>query len=157
MDYECGVLIAVLSCWLSWTLILVETPLAMAKDGTFPKFFKNKNKNDIPYVSTYITSMLMQIGIIAVFFADNAWRLLLSITGVMVLPAYLVSAIYLLKISIKKEYSKRLPIKRSTMLFTSIFACIFALWLIYSAGLKYLMMAIIFFILGIPVFLFSKK
>lgn len=152
-----GVLVAVLSCWLSWTLILVETPYAMAENKNFPKIFLKKNKNDIPIVSVYTTSIVMQLGVCLLFFSDNAWKTMLSITGVMVLPAYFASTVYLFKITRNKEYSDRLPIKKSLAMFISVMACIFTVWLICSAGINYLMMAFVFFSCGIPVYIWTKK
>ncbi len=152
-----GVLVAVLSCWLSWTLILIETPYAMAENKNFPKIFLKKNKNDIPIVSVYTTSIVMQMGVCLLFFSDNAWKTMLSITGVMVLPAYFTSTIYLFKITRNREYSDRLPIKKSLATFISISACIFTIWLMYSAGINYLMMAFIFFSCGIPMYIWSKR
>ena len=47
--------------------------------------------------------------------------------------------------------------KRSTALFSAVAGSIFALWLIYAAGLKYLLLADIILALGIPVFIWGRK
>jgi arginine:ornithine antiporter/lysine permease len=85
---------------------------------------------------------------------------MLSITGVMVLPAYLSSTAYLWKISERKELlaeNKDLQISTKYALFSGIFGAIFSIWLIYAAGLQYLLMSIIFLALGIPVYVWSRK
>ena len=83
---------------------------------------------------------------------------MLSITSVMVLPAYLTSCAYLWKMCSDGEYpSQNLPIKRSTALVTGVLGSIFALWLIYAAGLKYLLLADVILVLGIPVFIWARK
>ena len=152
-----GLLISVLSSWLAWTMVTAQIPQAAAKNGTFPKEFAAENKNHAPSVSLWVTSALMQIFMLLVYFSNNAWNTMLSITGVMVLPAYLSSSAYLWKICEDHEYPQNSKIKRSFALFSGMVGSIYALWLIYAAGLKYLLLAVIFVALGIPVYIWSRK
>ncbi len=152
-----GLIIAVLASWLAWTMIVAEMPFAMAKNGTFPKIFGKNNKNDSPCVSLWVTSSVMQLAMLLVYFSNNAWNTMLSITGVMVLPAYLISTCYLWKICEDGEFDNTKGIGRASSLFTSIVGTIYALWLIYAAGLSYLLMAIVFIALGIPVYIWAKE
>ena len=82
---------------------------------------------------------------------------MLSITAVMVLPAYLTSTAYLWKICEDGEYPSDTPTKRSAALITSVLGSVYALWLIYAAGLNYLLMAAILIALGIPVYVWARK
>ncbi len=151
-----GVIVAILASWLSWTMIVAEMPHAMAKNGTFPKFFSHENKNGSPNVSLWITSLLMQSAMILVYFANNAWNTMLSITGVMVLPAYLMSCVFLWKLCADHEYSsKTAGVSRFSALMTAIFGTGYAIWLLYAAGLEYLLMAVIFIAFGIPVYVWA--
>ncbi len=154
-----GLIIAVLASWLAWTMITAEMPYAAAKDGTFPKIFGRENANGSASVSLWITSLLMQLAMLMVYFSNNAWNTMLSITGVMVLPPYLASTAYLWKISkdgsLTRENSS-LGVSTKTALVSAVLGSIFALWLIYAAGLEYLLMSIIFLALGIPIFIWSR-
>lgn len=152
-----GLLISVLSSWLAWTMVTAQIPQAAAQNGTFPKEFAKENHNQAPSVSLWITSGLMQIFMLLVYFSNNAWNTMLSITGVMVLPAYLSSCAYLWKICEDHEYPQNIYIKRSSALLSGVVGSIYALWLIYAAGLKYLLMAVIFMALGIPVYIWARK
>ncbi|MBE6450967.1 MAG: amino acid permease [Alphaproteobacteria bacterium] len=152
-----GLLISVLSSWLAWTMVTAQIPQAAAKNGTFPKEFAKENANQAPSVSLWITSALMQIFMLLVYFSNNAWNTMLSITGVMVLPAYLSSCAYLWKICEDHEYPQNMYVKRSSALFSGIVGSVYALWLIYAAGLEYLLMAVIFMALGIPVYIWARK
>ncbi|MDO4184727.1 MAG: amino acid permease [Rhodospirillales bacterium] len=151
-----GLVISVLTSWLAWTMITVQVPQAAAENGTFPKQFAFENKYGAPSISLWITSLLMQLFILMVYFSNNAWNTMLSITGVMVLPAYFSSCAYLWKICEDGEYPLHTGIKRSVALISAIIGSIYALWLIYAAGLKYLLMAVIFMALGIPVFIWAR-
>ena len=152
-----GLLISVLSSWLAWTMVTAQIPQAAAKNGTFPKEFAKENENKAPSVSLWITSAIMQLFMLLVFFSNNAWNMMLSITGVMVLPAYLSSCAYLWKMCEDHEYPKNTYIKRSYALFSGIIGALYSLWLIYAAGLQYLLMAVIFMTIGIPVYALASK
>lgn len=152
-----GLLISVLTSWLAWTMVTAQIPEAAAVNGTFPKEFQRENDKKAPYVSLYVTSFLMQVFMLLVYFSNNAWNTMLSITSVMVLPAYFMSALYLWKLCEDHEYPSDFYIKRSSALISAIIGVFYAVWLIYAAGLNYLFMAIIFMTLGIPVFCYARK
>ena len=81
---------------------------------------------------------------------------MLSITGVMVLPAYFMSCAYLWKLCEDGEFNSP-TIKRSSALITAVLGAFYALWLIYAAGLNYLLMAVVIVALGIPVYVWGRK
>ncbi len=152
-----GLVISVLTSWLAWTMVTAQIPQAAAQDGTFPKAFAAENKNQAPSVSLIVTSIAMQLFLLLVYFSNNAWNTMLSITSVMVLPAYLASCAYLWKLCEDGEYPSNMIYRRSSALLTSILGSIYALWLIYAAGLQYLMLAVIIIALGIPVYIWARK
>jgi arginine:ornithine antiporter/lysine permease len=151
-----GLLLSVLTSWLAWTMVTAQIPQAAAQNGTFPKEFAVESKSHAPIFSLYVTSFVMQLFMLLVYFSDNAWNTMLSITSVMVLPAYLTSALYLWKICEDHEYPLSFYIKRSTALLCGVGGSLYAIWMIYAAGLSYLLMAIIFMALGIPVFMYAR-
>lgn len=151
-----GLLISVLTSWLAWTMVTAQIPQAAAENGTFPKEFAKENAAQAPSVSLYVTSGLMQFFMLMVYFSGNAWNTMLSITSVMVLPAYFASAMYLWKLCEDHEYPKGFYIARSYALLSAVLGAVYALWLIYAAGLSYLLMALIFMALGIPVYIHAR-
>ena len=152
-----GLIISVLTSWLAWTLVTAQIPQAAAVDGTFPPMFAKENKFAAPSVSLIVTSAAMQLFLLLVYFSNNAWNTMLSITSVMVLPAYLASCAYLWKICEDGEYPKDSVFGRSYALITATLGAIYALWLIYAAGLKYLLLAVIIIALGIPVYICARR
>lgn len=152
-----GLLVSVLTSWLAWTMVTAEIPQAAAANGTFPKVFQTENENGSPSVSLWVTSTAMQLFMLLVYFSNNAWNTMLSITSVMVLPAYFASCAYLWKICEDGEYPDNIVFKRSGALITAILGSLYALWLIYAAGLNYLLMAVVIIALGIPVYMWACK
>ena len=152
-----GLVISVLTSWLAWTMVTAQIPQAAAQDGTFPKAFAKENKNQAPSVSLIVTSFAMQLFLLLVYFSNDAWNTMLSITSVMVLPAYLTSCAYLWKLCEDGEFPENTLYNRSEALITSILGSIYALWLIYAAGLNYLLVAVIIIALGIPIYALARK
>lgn len=152
-----GLIVSVLTSWLAWTMVTAQIPQAAAENGTFPEAFAKENIHGSPSVSLWVTSGLMQLFMLLVYFSNNAWNTMLSITGVMVLPAYFSSCAYLWKICEDHEYSANIGISRAEALFSGIIGALYALWLIYAAGLQYLLLAVIFMVVGIPFYIWARK
>ena len=148
-----GVIIALLTSWLAFTIMIAQIPYAAALDGTFPRFFKHTNVHESPSASLWVTSGLMQLTMIFVYFENNAWNTMLSVTSVMILPPYLACTAYLWKLCATGEYPDSLPVKRPFAMLCGVAGTLYALWMIYAAGLTYLLMAFCFLVIGIPVYI----
>lgn len=152
-----GLMVSVLFSWLSWVIIATEIPFSAAQKALYPKSFLKENPRKVPVVSLLVTTITTQITLLIAFFSYNAWDTMLCITGVMVLPVYFLTTLYLFKVSRKKSFTKTCNVNRPKALFIGTLGLIYAVWLIYAANLKYLAMAIIFYAAGIPVYLIAKK
>jgi arginine:ornithine antiporter / lysine permease len=152
-----GVLISVLACWLVWTLLVAELPWAAAKDGAYPKVFTTTNQNGAASVSLWVSTAVMQAMMILVFFSHNAWNVMLSITGVMILPAYIGATGFLWKLMATQQYPANAKIGKRNAFVSSILGTIYGLWLIYAAGLQYMIAGAVFFALGNLVFIWARK
>ncbi len=152
-----GVIVALLSSWLVWTLLVAQLPWVCAKDGTFPKFFAKTNQAGIASNSLIISTAIMQAAIVLVYFADNAWSLMLSITGVVILPAYLGSAVFLWKVIWTGSYPSTAKLGKNTAFVTSLLATGFGLWLVYAAGIQFMLAAAVIYAAGLPVFYWARR
>ena len=151
-----GVIIALLTSWLAFTIMIAQIPYAAAEDGTFPRIFRHTNQNGTPDVSLFVTSTIMQLTMIMVYFSNNAWNTMLSITSVMILPPYLACTLFLWKSCCKKGFPATASVGAAFATLCGIAGSLYALWMIYAAGLKYLAMAFIFLLIGIPVFIWAR-
>jgi arginine:ornithine antiporter/lysine permease len=152
-----SLLVAVLSCWLAWTILVAELPMMGAKDGVFPRFLAKENTHHAAAPSLWLSSFVMQGMMFIVLFAHDAWIWLISITGVMVLPPYLASAAFLWKLSTEKAYTGGVGESRGVALITGILGTSYAVWLLYAAGPKYLLMSTVVFMLGVPMFWWAQR
>ena len=133
---------------MSWTLFATEIPFLAAKNKAFPSIFLKTNQNGVPIASLWLTSIVVQISLIAVCFFDKNYTQLLLISSVMILlPYFLVSAFYL------KESVKH---KRSKHIWIAAVAVIYAAWLLYAAGVSLLLLSGCLYLLGLLVFFYSR-
>lgn len=152
-----GIIIALLGCWLSWTIITAEVPYIAAKDGVFPKFLVKTDKNDTPTASLLISTIAMQLAMFIVLYSTNAWLTLVDITGLMILPPYTASTLFLLK-EVRNGNLKDIGSGKIRMAFVSgLVACIFTIWLLFSSKMELLLISTTIFSLGIGVYEYSRK
>ncbi|HUM09058.1 MAG TPA: basic amino acid/polyamine antiporter [Acidocella sp.] len=152
-----SLLIAVLSCWLAWTILVAELPFEGAKGGVFPRFLSRENKAHAAAASLWISSIVMQVTLFVVLFAHNAWLWLISITGVMVLPPYFASTLFLAVYANNKSYVATHGESKTNAFVTGILGSIYALWMLYAAGPEFVLLSTIVFALGIPVFMWAQR
>lgn len=152
-----SLLIAVLSCWLAWTILVAELPYEGAKGGTFPKFLSHENKQHAAAPSLWVSSIVMQITMFVVLFAHNAWLWLVDITGVMILPPYFASTLFLAFYAGSSAYVESHSESRKTAITTGVLGSIYAIWMLYAAGPEFLLMSTILFAVGIPVFWWAQR
>ncbi|MGI2260071.1 basic amino acid/polyamine antiporter [Shewanella sp. GXUN23E] len=152
-----GLIISVLAGWLAWTLLCAEIPFVAAQHGTFPKEFAITNSKDAASVSLWVSSFVMQAAMLLVYFANNAWNTMLSITTVMVLPAYLTSTLFLCKMCLNGKFDQYAPQGRKMALLSGIIGFIFCLFMFYAGGMQYVVMIPLLLTLGLPVYIWSRK
>ena len=152
-----SVLISVGGAWVAWTVLMAQLPYAAATDGTFPKFFTRENSKDVPSASLYISSIVMSIFMVLAITAKNVYLESINITSVIILPSYLLSAMFLWKDAQNKTLLQDNTSKRLQALGIGILATIYCCWLVYSAGLNYLLVATILYSIGIIPFYIAGK
>ncbi len=148
-----GVIISLLSAWVIWTVMLAELPKSAAKLYTFPQAFAMVNKRGAAWVSLLVSTIFMQAMLFITHFAENAWTFMLSVATVMFIPCYLLCIMYLLKIGFdKKESYPKIFASRKEAQTIGMLAGFYGVYLIYAAGLNYLLIACIAYTIGIPFF-----
>lgn len=152
-----GVIIALLTSWLAFTIMIAQIPYAAAKDGTFPQIFTKENRHGTPSISLWASSIIMQLTMLMVWFDTNAWNSMLTITAMMILPPYLACTAYLWKLCATKEYPENLPVKPPFAYLCSVLGTLYTLWMLYSGGIKYMALAFVFLLIGIPIFISTRK
>ncbi|MGB0838128.1 MAG: basic amino acid/polyamine antiporter [Flavobacteriaceae bacterium] len=150
------VIVSVFGAWVAWTILVAEVPHDAAQQGVLPKFFLKENKNGAPISSLYISSLVMQLSVFMVVIATDVYLAMIDISGVMILPSYLLSMMYLFKGTNSKTLLANSKSRKNAM-FVGLFASIYCIWLMFAADLSYLLLATIFYAIGIPFYNMAHK
>jgi arginine:ornithine antiporter/lysine permease len=146
-----GLMVSVGGAFLSWTLLCAEIPFTCGKDGTFPKWFAHENENGSPANSLWATNVLIQLFLLLTFFSQSAYQFFYFIASVAILPPYVLSGAYALKLALSGDgYGP--GESRGKDIMVGALATIYGIWLVYAAGLEYLLMCAVLFAPGIIVY-----
>ncbi|MFO1061149.1 MAG: arginine-ornithine antiporter [Dongiaceae bacterium] len=140
-----GLVISVGGAFLSWTMLCAEIPFAAAKDGSFPRWFAAENAAGSPVNSLWITNCLIQLFLILTLFASSTYQFLYSIASVAILPPYVFSGGYALKLALSGESYQAGDRARNRDILIGAVATLYGVWLCYAADLAYLLLATILF------------
>ncbi|OED95847.1 basic amino acid/polyamine antiporter [Vibrio breoganii] len=148
------VLVSVFGALVAWTMLVAEVPYEAGKVGEFPRFFSRTNKNEAPINALNVSTLFMQLCVLLVVMFENVYLAAINIASVMVLPCYLLSCLFLLKISLDPK-SLGLEKRNYGHIALATSAALFCAWLITAAGLEYQLMATILYTIGIPFFRYT--
>lgn len=152
-----GLMISVGGAFLSWTLLCAEIPYTCGRDGTFPKWFAAENANGSPVNALWATNLLIQVFLILSFFSKSAYQFFYFIASVAILPPYVFSGAYALKLALTGETYTAGDRGRRRDMIVGLIATLYGLWLVYAAGLSYLLMCAVLFAPGILVYARARK
>lgn len=151
-----GLVVSLLGALLGWTLLAAEIPYVAAKDHIFPKWLSKENKNGSPVASLWLTNGLIQVFIIIVLFAESTYHALYYMASTAILIPYLFSALYQLKISWKGD-GFQAGERRNRDIFCGVVASLYSVWLVYAAGMSYLLMTAVLYTPGIIFYIKARR
>lgn len=151
-----AVIISISGGWFAWTIVTAEQPYSAAHHGIFPKWLMKSDGSDSLQPALLASSVIMQCFLFLVVMAEDVYLYALNITGLMVLPAYLFSGLFLIKMADKDykcgllcEHAKR---GYALALTIGILCTVFCIWMLYAAGIGLLLQALAFYLLGLPLY-----
>lgn len=141
-----AVIVSLLGGWVAWTLVVAQVPYEASVVGILPKVFSRLNRHHMPAFGLLASSIAMELFLLLVVTADNAYLAALHITGLMIIPCYFFTGLFLLK------KSKTWKIRSVALI-----ATLFCLWMAYAGGLKGLLMTSVFYLAGIGFYIKARK
>lgn len=152
-----GLIVSVGGAFLSWTMLCAEIPFVAAKDGNFPRVFGRQNAAGSPEMSLWITNGLIQVFLIVTLFSESTYKTLYSIASVAILPPYVFSGAYALKLALSGETYDADARARNRDIAIGAIATVYGIWLCYAAGLTYLLIAAILFAPGTLLYIKARR
>ena len=94
-----GLIISILGCWLSWTMLPAETTLLMAQRNLLPKKFGEVNAKNAPTFSLLFMTILTQMFVFTLLFTDKAYNFAYSLCTAALFITWLFVVLYQTKYS----------------------------------------------------------
>ena len=149
-----GLAISLLGALLSWALLCAEILFATSKDQTMPAFLSKVNANHVPVNALWLTNVMIQTFLIITLVSSGTYTTLIYLASSMILVPYFWSAAYAVLLCVRGETYKLASRPRAKDLLVGAIAMTYAMWLLYAAGPKYLLLSALLYAPGI--FLFAK-
>ncbi|WP_434605375.1 arginine-ornithine antiporter [Pseudomonas sp. R1-7] len=151
-----GLIISLLGALLSWVLLCAEIMFAAAKDHTMPEFLRRENANHVPANALWLTNAMVQLFLVITLFSASTYLSLIYLATSMILVPYLWSAAYAVLLAVRGETYEGFAAERRKDLFIGAVALIYAVWLIYAGGVKYLLLSALLYAPGVILFAKAK-
>ena len=152
-----GLLVSVLGAYLAWSLICAEVLFAAAKARDMPKIFSTENQNKVPAAALWLTNIVVQFFVITTYWSQDAFSLMLNLTSVMALIPFFLVALYGFLVAKRGETYQTRPKERTRDLIIAGIAVIYTAFLIYAAGIKFLMLSAILYGPGTVLYFWTRR
>ncbi|WP_339449439.1 arginine-ornithine antiporter [Pseudomonas sp. EA_5y_Pfl2_R50] len=151
-----GLIISLLGALLSWVLLCAEIMFAAAKDHTMPEFLRRENANHVPVNALWLTNAMVQVFLVITLFSASTYLSLIYLATSMILVPYLWSAAYAVLLAVRGESYEGFAAERRKDLIIGGVALIYAMWLLYAGGVKYLLLSALLYAPGAILFAKAK-
>ncbi|OIV39090.1 arginine-ornithine antiporter [Mangrovactinospora gilvigrisea] len=151
-----GLIVSVLGAYLAWTLMAAEVLFVAAEDDDMPRFLRRANAADVPVPALLMTTLLSQVVLIVTAFSEDAFDFALDLTGALSLIPFLLAAGYAVMVALGRGGAGPSP-GAGRELVVSILATVYTAFLIYAAGLKYLLVSLIIYAPSTVLFAMARR
>ncbi|AZP15733.1 basic amino acid/polyamine antiporter [Streptomyces aquilus] len=143
-----GLIVSVLGAYLAWTLMAAEVLYVAAKDDDMPRFLKRATAADVPVPALVMSTVLSQIVLVVTLFSDDAFNFALDLTSALTLIPFLLAAAFAVKIGWGGPRGQ---------LAIAVVATVYTAFLIYAAGLKFVLVSFIIYAPATVLFVMARK
>ncbi|SDL30990.1 basic amino acid/polyamine antiporter [Streptomyces indicus] len=152
-----GLIVSVLGAYLAWTLMSAEVLFVAAKDDDMPRFLGRSNRADVPVPALIMTTALSQVVLVVTAFSDDAFNFALDLTSALSLIPYLLAAAFAVKIGTRNDPLTEGGRTSSRELTMAVIALLYTAFLIYAAGLRFLLMSFILYAPATILFVMARR
>ncbi|MFJ4840340.1 basic amino acid/polyamine antiporter [Streptomyces sp. NPDC088746] len=151
-----GLIVSVLGAYLAWTLMAAEVLFVAAEDDDMPRFLRRSNSADVPVPALLMTTLLSQVVLIITLFSDDAFNFALDLTSALSLIPFLLAAAFAVKIMVRPDELTR-GRSQGRYLAVSIVATVYTAFLLFAAGLKFVLVSFIVYAPATILFAMARR
>lgn len=151
-----GLIISVLGAYLAWTLMAAEVLFVAAKDDDMPRFLRRSNSADVPVPALLMTTALSQVVLVITLFSDDAFTFALDLTSSLSLIPFLMAAMFAVKIMVRPDELTAGTGRRRDLV-VSVVATLYTAFLLFAAGLKFVLVSLIVYAPATILFAMARR
>ncbi|WP_017937602.1 arginine-ornithine antiporter [Zestomonas thermotolerans] len=151
-----GLVISLVGALLSWVLLSAEILFASARDHTMPAFLRRENARHVPANALWLSNALVQLFLVVTLFSASTYLNLIYLATSMILVPYFWSAAYAVLLPLRGETYENDARERNKDLAIALVALLYAAWLLYAGGIKYLLLSALLYAPGALLFAKAK-
>lgn len=153
-----AMLVSVGGALLAWTLLSAETLFRPAQDAVLPKWLAKENAHGVPASALWLTNGLVQVFLVVTLVSNATYLALITLATSMILVPYLFSAVHAFASASRfTGYEAGEKGTRTRDMLLAALASAYCLWLLYAAGLKYLLLAALLYAPGALLFAWARR
>ena len=151
-------IISVLGALIAWVNLSAEEVRLAGRGGSSSKGLNGLNKNEAPINSLFVTAGITQVLMIVAGAYSAGYEVLLKFSTSLSIVPYLMVSLYALKSVVTGIGFENQPkkVRFTSGIWAGIAVC-FTAFMVYGAGLKYLLLAAIVWVTGFPFYYKGKK
>ncbi|TVR84119.1 MAG: amino acid permease [Rhodospirillales bacterium] len=152
-----GIVVSVTGAFLARSLLAAEVLWSAARADTMPACFARESPRRVPAAALWLSSASVQGFLILTLFAEEAYTVAFKLTSAMLLVPYLLVAGFALKLAWQGGGGGETAAARRRELVQAAVATVFAAFLIWAAGLNYLLGAALIYAAGTVLFVVARR
>ena len=153
-----GLLISLSGALLSWLLLSSETLYMAARDGAAPRWLAAENAHGVPVSAMWLTSGCVQAFLLVTLLSSSTYLSLVSLGTSMILLPYLWAALYGVQLAWQgRGYRMADRLLRRRDLFIAGVAVLYAFWLLYAGGMRYLLLSALLYLPGAVLYAWTRR
>jgi arginine:ornithine antiporter/lysine permease len=155
-----GLIVSVGGGFLAWTLLAAESLFTPAGGGVMPAWLAQQNGKGVPTHALWLTNGMVQVFLLITLVSKASYLALISLSTAMILIPYLFSAVFGLKLAWqgrRADAGTATEAHHARDISITALAAVYCTWLLYAAGLKYLLLSALLYAPGAAVYLLAKR
>lgn len=153
-----GLLISLSGALLSWLLLSSETLYMAARDGAAPQWLAGENARRVPANALWLTSGCVQLFLLITLWFNSTYLSLVNLGTAMILLPYAWAAIYGVMLAWRGQgYGAADTAARRRDLAIGGVAVLYALWLLYAGGTRYVLLSALLFAPGALLYAWARR
>ncbi len=149
-----GIIISVAGAFLAWTMLAAEIIFNTSRgdNGTGPHTFRNLNSRGAPASALWWTNIIVSLMLIFAFFFQAGYNEIILLATAMTLIPYTLSSFFAVRTA--RIDSNKWDVK---YLIITLLSSIYGVWLLYAAGLEFLLVSMILYAPAVLFFFYGRK